>query len=426
MLMRQDRLRSACRQAKLWTIVLLLVLSVCPMAQGKHKKNEKKQEEQATPYVMPKAFGNVDLSKIVWPPPPSIARIKYLDYFCCSKWMKDTTEPTKKKKASWMDRLAGGQSQKQIRQAQPFYGLWVPNGVAADSKGNLYVADSRVSAIFIFNTETKDLSMIRNGRDARFGVIAGLAMDDNDRLFVSDLKLKHVLIFNPKHKLEGILSGPMVEPTGLAIDTENRFLYVVDTGSDQVLVFDADNYNLIRKIGVAGKNHGSTTPGEFAKPSDAAVDKDGNLYVTDTLNHRVEEFDADGEFIRTFGSNGDGPGHFAVPKGIGVDSDGFVWVADAMLDRIQLFTPDGHFVFGFGTRGSGPGQFGVMAGLTIDKRDRVFVSDQYPGRVQMFQYVTEAKAEAEKKRRDQERQVNQVQTSAPAEAAAPPKTEKAP
>ena len=58
------------------------------------------------------------------------------------------------------------------------------------------------------------------------------------------------------------------------------------------------------------------------------MDKDGNVYVTDTMNNRVEIFDADGKFISTFGKNGDGPGYFARPKGIAVDSDGHIWVAD--------------------------------------------------------------------------------------------------
>ncbi len=61
-------------------------------------------------------------------------------------------------------------------------------------------------------------------------MIAGLALDDNDRLFVTDVKLHRVLVFNPKHEQEGAFgSDVLVRPGGIAIDTENRFLYVVDT-----------------------------------------------------------------------------------------------------------------------------------------------------------------------------------------------------
>ena len=67
-------------------------------------------------------------------------------------------------------------------------------------KGNLYVADAKVGAVFIFNTETRDLSMISNRIHAHFARIIGLAMDDGDRLFVSDPALRHVLVFNASTK----------------------------------------------------------------------------------------------------------------------------------------------------------------------------------------------------------------------------------
>lgn len=59
-------------------------------------------------------------------------------------------------------------------------------------------------------------------------------------------------------------------------------------------------------------------------PTFVALDSDRNVYVTDTMNNRVEIFDADGNFITQFGKHCDGPGCFAHPKGIAVDSDGHV------------------------------------------------------------------------------------------------------
>ncbi len=212
-----------------------------------------------------------------------------------------------------------------------------PYGIAIDSKGLVYVADQSVGAVFIFNTETHDTQLIRNGYEAHFGWINGLAIDDDDRLFVSDGKMHRVLIFNPKHEVESQITEGLVDPVGLAIDTENRFLYVVDTQQDQVIVYDADTLKLLRRIGTGGKNHFLTTPGDFGAPQGVALDKDGNVYVTDTLNDRVEIFDADGNFISTFGKNGDGPGYFARPKGIAIDGDGHIWVADEMQDRLQVF-----------------------------------------------------------------------------------------
>ena len=142
--------------------------------------------------------------------------------------------------------------------------------------------------------------------------------------------------------------------------------------TDQVLVYDADTFKLLRKIGTAGKDHTLTDPGDFSEPTNVAVDKDGNLFVTDTLNDRVEVFDAEGVFVRTFGKNGDGPGQFARPKGIAVDCDGHVWVADAMLNRLQVFTPEGDLRLIVGGFGMLPGEFQALTGITIDKTEPSF------------------------------------------------------
>ena len=86
-------------------------------------------------------------------------------------------------------------------------------------------------------------------------MINGLAVDDDDRLFVTDVKLHHVLVFNAKHELEAYFgAGDLISPAGIAIDTSNRFVYVADTQADQVVVFDADKYTLLRRIGTGGKN----------------------------------------------------------------------------------------------------------------------------------------------------------------------------
>ena len=288
---------------------------------------------------------------VVFPAPPAIPRLKYLDYFSAQK--PETPSPGKKEKpkVSWMDRMAGvsPDANKNTGAPKPRFQLLSPYGLAVDSKGRLYVADTKVGAIFIFNTETNDLELIKHGRHAKFGSIFGLAMDDNDNLFVSDGEYHHVLVFDANHKLiAGFGDDVMKDPNGMAIDTENRIIYVADTELDQILVYDADTYKLQRRIGTTGKAHTLTDTGNFSKPTNVAVDKDGNLYVSDTWNDRVEVFDADGAFIRTWGKNGDGPGDFARPKGIAIDADGHVWVADAMLNRVQVFTPDGRLLLEMG------------------------------------------------------------------------------
>jgi DNA-binding beta-propeller fold protein YncE len=372
----------------------LALLMTLPLAAA-----DKKAKKAAPDTSAPKRI-NIDTSSLVWPQAPEIARIRYLGMYTGEKFDPAILEKPKNQKKNWKDMLAGAQSQAEKNQniKIPFQFIRV-YGVAADSKGNIYAADQAVGAIFIIDPATKDATLIRNGKDARFGLINGLAMDDNDRLFVSDSKLRHVLVFNSKHEQEAIVgTGVLADPGGLAIDRENRFLYVVDTIKDQVVVFDADSYKVLRTIGVTGKKHTLTDPGSFSLPTNAAVDSDGNLYVTDTLNNRVEIFDAEGNFISEFGKAGDGPGRFARPKGIAVDGDGHIWVVDEVQSRVQVFDREGRLLIYFGEQGVYPGQFQAAYGIAIDAKNRVIVSEQFPGRVQAFQYVTDAEAEAARKK----------------------------
>jgi len=381
-------------------LALTLILPVVTDAAQKKNKNADPNAQ------LPKRV-NFDISKIVWPSPPEIARVKFVEQLTGQKidFNRPINKPQKQKQ-SWMDRLAGTKPQVDMVQDLPFQ-LVRTYGLAFDSKGNIYAADQAVGAIFVLSPDADkkfDVQMIRNGKEAHFGLINGLAIDDTDRLFVSDDQSHKVHVINPQHQEEAAFGADvLVRPGGMAIDEENRFLYVVDTGSDVVDVFDADNYKLLRKIGTPGKKHLLSDPGDFSLPTNVAVDKEGNVYVTDTLNNRVEIFDADGKFVSMFGKNGDGPGHFARPKGIAIDRDGHIWVVDAVQQRVQVFDTEGRLLIYFGEPGNWPGQFSAPYDIAIDpKSNRVVTSEQFPGRVQMFRYVTDAEAATEKASREQQ------------------------
>jgi sugar lactone lactonase YvrE len=392
---RSNRLRKN-KIAQGLVILLAIVAAFSNSAEARGKKKAAPAEVATERVLTPADF---DFSKLVWPEPPDIARVRYTTFFIGEK-IQDIKKV--KPKTTWMDRLAGSEPVAQNKNVKIPFQLIAPYGLAVDSEGFVYAADQRVGGIFIINFKTGETHMIKNGREAHFKLLNGLAIDDDDRLFVSDGDLGHVLVFNKQHQQVQIIRDGMSHPVGLAIDTENRLLYVVDSDLDQVLVYDADGFKLLRKIGTTGHNHELTTPGDFANPTNVAVDKDGNVYVSDTLNDRVEIFDADGQFISTFGKNCDGPGCFQRPKGIAIDSDGHVWVADAVQARVQIFDKNGRLLAYLGQYGKFPGQFSSLAGITIDKQNRVFISDQQPGRIQEMQYVTDAEATAEKARRAQQ------------------------
>ncbi len=404
--------------------VLLAMVAAAPLMLSGADKKKKKGDPAEDISQSARYLQGLDYSKIVWPNPPAIARIKYLKYLLGQK--AQPVNSSNKPKASWMDRLSGVATGDVPQSEKLRFQLVVPYGVAVNSKGLVYVADSKVRAIFVFNPETEEVQLIKNGVEARFKWLTGLAFDDSDRLYASDSGMQRILIFDPQHKVEGAITEGLKSPGGLAIDNENRFLYVADAELDQVLVYDADPpYKLLRKIGTTDPEHRLTSPGDFSRPTNVAVDQDGNLYVADTWNDRIEIFDPDGKLIRTFGKAGDGPGYFARPKGIAIDSDGHVWVADSVQDRVQVFTPEGRLLIYLGGRGLLPGQFQSVAGLTIDKNNRVITTEQFPGRVQMFRYVTDSEAKAEKERRDAEALQKRKGTSpTPAEAPKEPTASK--
>ena len=373
--------------------IAAFVLTLPNAAAAREKKQAKTPAQQQD-----EKFLVFDNQKIVWPEPPAIARLRFVTWYTGQK-IDYSKFKQKKVKKTWMDRLAGTTPEEQNNAKIP-YQLMRPYGVAVDSKGNIYTADQGVDAIFIFNAETNGVQLIRNGHEAHFGLMDGLAIDDNDWLFVTDSQLHEVQVFNAQHKfVTAFGSRVLTRPGGIAIDTNNRFIYVVDTGNDVVDVFDADSYKLLRHIGVAGKKHTLTAPGTFSLPTQVAVDSDGNVYVTDTLNDRVEIFDADGNFLSTFGQAGDSPGYFTRPKGIAVDSDGHIWVTDESQSLVQVFNRKGQLLMYLGGQGKYPGQFTALYGIAIDKNNRVVTSEQWPGRLQVFRYVTDAEAKVEKENR---------------------------
>src|SRR5579862_1046106 len=193
-------------------LLLSLLLSALPLSAQKKKgpppPDVKPGDQRQTAYF--------DLSKIVWPNPPAIARIKFLDLYTGEKIDRSKYE-AKKKKQTWMDRLAGAQNTDQIKITSLPFQLIRTYGVGSDSKGRVYAADQGVGGIFVFDPENKDkVELIGKDEHVHFQMLAGLAIDDNDRIFVTDLKARHVLVLNPKHEPEGVFgSDVLVRPGGI-------------------------------------------------------------------------------------------------------------------------------------------------------------------------------------------------------------------
>lgn len=149
--------------------------------------------------------------------------------------------------------------------------------------------------------------------------------------------------------------------------------------------------------------HGSGA-GRVNDPIAAAVGTGGLIYVTDALNHRVDEFSASGRFIRAWGFGvrdgsaafqkctstceagiaGTGDGQFDVPYGIAVGQSGDVYVTDPNSDRVERFSNTGTFIGKWGTTGSAGGQLSHPLGVAITPLGAVLVVDEANERMQRF------------------------------------------
>jgi peptidylamidoglycolate lyase len=135
--------------------------------------------------------------------------------------------------------------------------------------------------------------------------------------------------------------GRFVVPHGLRID-RNDHLWLTDVGTHQVHELDHDGA-LLRSFGVAGEAGADET--HFDQPTDVAIAADGTLFIADGYgNSRVVVLDADGGFVRAWGSAGSAPGQLNTPHSIALDAQGRVYVADRGNARIQRFTQDGTLI----------------------------------------------------------------------------------
>ena len=132
-------------------------------------------------------------------------------------------------------------------------------------------------------------------------------------------------------------------------------------------------------IGAAG-----TGNGQFKKAEGVTIDSAGNVWVADTGNSRVQEFSAEGSYLKQFGSAGAGEEYLHQPKGIAVDSEGNVFVVDTESGRVVAYSSAGVRQFQFGSTGTGTQNMKTPAGLAFDGSNDAYVVDTGNNRIQKW------------------------------------------
>jgi len=291
----------------------------------------------------------------------------------------------------------------------------LPYGMAADSNGNIYVADTDNNIIRKITPEGVVTTLAGGGSNsnadgtgsvARFKEPCGVAVDSSGTVYVADTGNCTIRKITPSGVVTTLAGkdgesffvdatgteARFVCPWGIAVDSSGN-VYVSDANTIRKITPDSVVTTLAGTAGGYGSFDGTGSAAQFSTLEGLAVDGNGNIYAADSLNDTVRKITPDGvvtTLAGTAGSSGssDGTGsaaRFNLPMGVAVDGNGNVYVADCINFTIRKITPEGVVTTLAGQTGNlghadGTGStalFHAPAAITVDSSGNVYVSDGY-------------------------------------------------
>lgn len=281
---------------------------------------------------------------IFYPPLPNPPRVQYLTTIASERDLAV-------EKDSFADFIVGEEKEVQ-RLAQPY-------GVALH-QGKLFVADTGAGGIAVFDLVRKRYSFFAGNGGGRLKRPINIRIDADGTRYVTDTGRDQILVYDRDDRfLRAFGSQGQFRPVDVAIGG-NR-LYVTDIAHHEIQVLDKGTGKLLHKFGKPGSG-----PGELFHPTNIALGQDGDLYVVETSNYRVQRFTTDGKPVRMYGEVGSTPGSFARPKGIALDRAGRMLVGDTAFQNVQVFDNSGKLLMFFGQSEDGTTGINLPAGVTVD------------------------------------------------------------
>ena len=301
-----------------------------------------------------------------------------------------------------------------------------PEAVAVDSHGDLFIADTSNNVIREVNGTTGAVSIVAgNGTagssgdggaatSAKLNQPAGVAVDSAGDLFIADTSNNRIREVNASTHVITTVAGngsagssgdgsaatsaKLNHPESVAVDGAGD-LFIADTSNNRIREVNASTHKIstVAGNGTAGSSGdgGAATSAKLNQPAGVAVDSAGDLFIADTSNNRIREVNASTHVITTVagngsaGSSGDGSAAASAalsgPYGVAVDGAGDLFIADTSNHRIREVNASTHVittVVGNGLAGSsGDGSAAASAalnhpdGVAVDSRGDLLIAD---------------------------------------------------
>lgn len=311
---------------------------------------------------------------LFFPPPPGEPRYVY------ERTVRASADIQQADRRDRMRTLLTGEAEQGRALAKPFD--------VSVCQGQVYISDTVMRAVLVFDVPGRRFFEFGGNAPGALRKPLGLDTDAECNVYVADGSSRLVQVYDQAGRFLRALGGPewFERLSHVAVDAEGGRLYAVDTGgvgssAHRVRVFDVQTGAHLYDIGTRGSE-----PGRFNLPRDIEVGPDGNLYIVDGGNFRVQVLTPQGEYLRSIGSLGRRSGQFARPKGIALDTAGNIYVSDAAHGNFQIFDNHGLLLLFVGERSEQPVRAGYMlpAGIDVDEDGRVYMVDQYFRKLDIF------------------------------------------
>ena len=283
---------------------------------------------------------------IFYPVPPDKPRLQFLAGYA------NELDVGNASKGGFRDFVFGGREKEGSFIEKP-YGVAVHNGV-------IHVVDTRGNGWGVFDVANKRAYSVRPSGSGKLRKPINITIDVDGTKYVTDTDRQQVVVFDDKDRYKSAFGEPgQFKPIDVAIADE--WLYVTDASNHKVHVLDKRTGETVFTFGESGSK-----PGQLFHPSSVTIAPDGDIYVVDTTNFRVQRFTADGKFVSEFGGQGAAPGRFSRPKGIAIDRDEYIYVTDAAFNNVQVFDNEGGATMFFGGPSDGPDSILMVTAVKID------------------------------------------------------------